>query len=168
METLKQQVQALSMEEWGEFFGWVVGDEKARREAMPAVEQAEDALITQLRDAGTIPTPATSTTAEDGTVAETAPWVDPKGDPTKSYRRGDLVHHQGQDWESVHPGLNEEEPGKGKKWALYEPPTPEPAPEDVDGQDAEPEPQEQPAENVTNDTAQPGKKTPPGQAKKGK
>lgn len=130
---------------------------RQERQARPQVEQAQTQLLDELIDAGVLEAPATSEVAEDGTITRAEDWIDPKGDPRRAYRLGDTVRHAGADWDSVHPGLNKEEPGKGRKWVrrdaatvAQEPPT-ETAPQ---------------GESETPSPGEAGKKTPPGQAKK--
>lgn len=126
---------------------------RQERQARPQVEQAQVQLLDELVDAGVLEAPATSEVAEDGTIARAEDWVDPEGDPRRAYRLGDLVRHQGDDWESTHPGLNKEEPGTGSKWARRVAPT-------VDGEGSDTAQDE--------GTTQDGKTVPPGQAKKQK
>ena len=126
---------------------------RQERQARPQVEQAQVQLLDELVDAGVLDAPVTSEVAEDGTITRAEEWVDPKGDPRRSYRLGDVVRHRGDDWESRHPGLNKEEPGEGSKWVRRSAQTVA-----VQG-----------ADTVQDEgTVQDGKKVPPGQAKKQK
>ena len=65
MEKLKEQVQALNAQDWQTFLTWIVGDERNRREAQPAVDQAQAEVVKELQDAGKLPLPDALTDAED-------------------------------------------------------------------------------------------------------
>lgn len=100
LETIKERVSALSGAEWPEFLAWVIGPEKRRRDAAPAVDAAQADLVRDLRDSGVIDAP-------EG-LSE---WVNPGTDHAAMYLVGDRARHGGRVWESTHPGLNSWEPG---------------------------------------------------------
>lgn len=115
METLKQQVQALTMEDWQAFFGWVVGDEKQRRDAMPAVEAAQAQLVEQLWEARPELKPEAGTTditpaeTEAELLAQVRQWVQP-ATPLDGYQRAELSALDGKIWRNRRPG-NTKKPG---------------------------------------------------------
>ena len=113
MEELQKQVQALSAEDWQTFLNWVVGDERARREAQPAVEQAQAEVVKELQDAGKLPLPDALTDAEDlpENASDVPEWVNPGTDHSMRYRQGDIVRYEGRIVRSMHSGLNHWEPG---------------------------------------------------------
>ena len=49
LQDLKTSTQALTMEEWAEFLGWCVAEERPRREMLQAQEEARTRLIMHLR-----------------------------------------------------------------------------------------------------------------------
>lgn len=115
METLKQEVQALSLDEWQVFFGWVVGEERARRDAQPAVEAAQAQLVEQLWEARPELKPATGTTditpaeTEEELIAQVAQWEQP-ATPLDGYQRAELTALDGKIWRNRRPG-NTKKPG---------------------------------------------------------
>ena len=113
MEELQKQVQALSAEDWQTFLNWVVGDERARREAQPAVEQAQAEVVKELQDAGKLPLPDALTNPEElpADTSDVPEWVNPGTDHSMMYREGDIVRHDGRIVRSTHSGLNHWEPG---------------------------------------------------------
>ena len=113
METLKEQVQALNAQDWQQFLAWIVGDERARREAQPAVEQAQAEVVKELQDAGKLPQPDALTDPEKlpADIDDVPEWVNPGTDHSAMYREGDIVRHDGRIVRSTHKGLNSWEPG---------------------------------------------------------
>lgn len=116
METLKQEVQQLSMEEWQAFFGWVVGDEKARRDAQPAVEAAQAEIMAEVWEAQPDLKPAYVGTVDpetptlDALLAQLPAWVQPTS-KASAYPPASLVQHDGKAWRNRRRGLNSAEPG---------------------------------------------------------
>ncbi|MGV0351167.1 carbohydrate-binding protein [Corynebacterium guaraldiae] len=113
MEKLKEQVQALTSDDWQELLNWIVGEERTRREAQPAVEQAQAEIVRELQDAGKLSLPDALTDVEKlpedaGDVPE---WVNPGTDHSAMYREGDIVQYKGRIVRSTHKGLNHWEPG---------------------------------------------------------
>lgn len=138
MDTLKAQITALPTDEWELLLGWVVGEEKSRRDAAPLVEQGRVEVVEQIVSDHPELAPETGTVeswTETGTGAPA--WVDPGTSHPAMYRQGDVVAHNGRVWVSRHPFLNHWEPGSvgvdGRIWEditdSYQPPAPEPDPE---------------------------------------
>lgn len=122
MDKLKEQVQGLTEGEWIEFLDWVVGEEKDRREAAPAVSEGQAEIIADLRDKGVVADPAPE--------GEVAPWRDPGTDHSRMYLLGDRVSHEGKVWTSRVNGLNSWEPGAPGVYSnVWEADPEEPAPE---------------------------------------
>ena len=112
MEELQKQVQTLSAEDWQQFLNWVVGDERTRREAQPAVEQAQAEVVKELQDAGKLEKPDAATVKDAKAKPDAVPeWENPMTDHSKMYRANAVVAHNDRIWESRHPGLNHWEPG---------------------------------------------------------
>ena len=113
MESLKTQVQALNAEDWQQFLTWIVGDERNRRESLPAVEQAQAEVVKELQDAGKLPLPDALTDPEKlpEDASDVPEWVNPGTDHSAMYREGDIVRHNGRIVRSTHKGLNSWEPG---------------------------------------------------------
>ena len=133
METLKEQVQALNSDDWQTFLNWVIGDERNRREAQPAVEQAQAEIVKELQDAGKLPLPDALTNPEElpADIDDVPEWVNPGVDHSAMYREGDIVRHNGRIVRSTHSGLNHWEPGTlGFDGRIWEDITPVAAEED--------------------------------------
>lgn len=116
MNTLKQQVQALTPEEWQTFLAWVVTTETARRDAQPAVEAAQAELVEELWEhqpdlkpqfVGTVD-PGTPTL--DALLAQLPAWAQPTS-KASAYPPASLVQHKGRAWRNRRRGLNANEPG---------------------------------------------------------
>lgn len=106
IEDIKTTVQNLTDEEWGEFLGWVVSDEKPRRAAQPAVEQAkqeaESETSTRIAQQLAEEHPEIvekPTVQADGEVREWEPWHPLKA--STHYRYGDRTRHHGKIWRDV-------------------------------------------------------------------
>lgn len=135
MDTLKQLVRDLDTESWPEFLGWVVGEERARRDSLPAVEQAEAELIVQLQDAGTVDAPTTGEGA----------WARPTSKLT-AYRPGATVTHQGRVWRNERRGMNGQEPGE--RFSGWVDVTPEPEQPEVADTPDTPDAEDPPAQET--------------------
>lgn len=106
MEELKEQVQALSAEDWQTFLNWIVGDEHERRQAQPVIEQAKQEaeaetatkITQQLAEEHPelVEKPAVQTGSR---VREWEPWHPLK--ESTHYRYGDLTRHGGKVWRDV-------------------------------------------------------------------
>ena len=167
IDELKHEVQKLGAHEWAEFLGWVVSDEKDRRAAQPAVEQARAAGTQKLWEAYPELKPDFKTKpVEVGTdkaftledlLASYPAWKQPQG-AHDALPTGAIVSHNGEIWRTDLPTLNvwpPEENNPHTRWvkitdqllAEYNPP-------EVDDQDAEPETSETPAPPETEETAE--------------
>ena len=113
MEELQKQIQALNSTDWQAFLAWIVGDERNRREAQPALEQAQAEVVKELQDAGKLPLPDALTDPEKlpEDASDVPEWVNPGTDHSMMYREGDIVRHDGRIVRSTHKGLNSWEPG---------------------------------------------------------
>lgn len=126
MEELQKQVQALDAQNWQTFLNWIVGDERNRREAQPAIEQAQAEIVRELQDAGKLPLPDALTDPEElpEDASDVPEWVNPGTDHSAMYREGDIVRYQGKLVRSTHKGLNSWEPGTlafdGRIWEVIE------------------------------------------------
>ena len=116
MQDLKAQVQALTPEDWQTFLGWVVGEERDRRAAQPAVEAAQAELVEELWEqqpdlkpqfVGTVD-PDTPTL--DALLAQLPAWAQPTS-KASAYPHASLVQHKGRAWRNRRRGLNAAEPG---------------------------------------------------------
>lgn len=125
LQDLKTSAQSLTMEEWVEFLGWCVAEERPRREMLQAQEEARARLILHLRELGEIPAP--DALREPPRHVEDAPeWQHPKDEPQNCYVQGDIIQYEGNLYRSVYPHLNCSTPGADGKWLRIEP-APEPA-----------------------------------------
>lgn len=115
MDNLKQQVEALDPAEWQEFLGWVTGTERVRRDALPAVEEAQAKLVEELWEARPDLKPETGTTeitpaeTEEQLVAQVKQWRQP-ATPLDGYPRSELAALGGRVWRNHRPG-NTKKPG---------------------------------------------------------
>lgn len=115
MDDLKTQVEALAPEQWGEFLGWVVNTERARRDALPAVEEAQAKLVEELWEARPDLKPAAGTTeitpaeTAEALVAQVKQWQQP-ATPLDGYPRSELAALGGRVWRNRRPG-NVKKPG---------------------------------------------------------
>lgn len=152
METIKQQIQALNGADFAELRRWIFDDEVQRRQALPAVQEAEVELVKDLAAQGEITRPevATEEAAINGDGIVPA-WHDPQGKKNKAYIRGDAVLDDGRIYINRADGLNYARPSAPDSgWEVYNPPkedetevptTPEEEPEAPAGPPAWREPQ---------------------------
>lgn len=116
MDDLKTQVEALAPEQWGEFLGWVVGPERNRRNALPAVEAAQAEIMAEVWEAQPDLKPAYVGTVDpdtptlDALLAQLPAWVQPTS-KASAYPPASLVKHLGKAWRNRRRGLNAAEPG---------------------------------------------------------
>lgn len=121
---------SLPTQEWGQLLGWVVSVEKPRRDASPAVEQAQAEVVKELQDSGKLTPPPAATEAQATEAGRAPDWQDPGTDHAAMYHEGDVVAHAGHLWVSRHPYLNSWEPGaQGVDGRIWEDITPKPAEE---------------------------------------
>lgn len=136
METIKQQIQALNGADFAELRRWIFDDEVQRRQALPAVQEAEVELVKDLAAQGEITRPevATEEAAINGDGIVPA-WRDPSAKKSQAYMRGDAVLYEGRIYINRADGLNKNRPSaQDSGWEVYNPPK----------EDAVPEPEEAP------------------------
>lgn len=120
---LQDQIKKLDDTEFQQLLAWVVTPERERRQAQPAIEQAQADIVTELQDAGKLEKPE-AVTEEQAKENDTAvpEWKNPGVDHSKMYHYGDVVRHQGKLVRSTHQGLNHWEPGTlafdGRIWEV--------------------------------------------------
>lgn len=129
LEMAKDLIRSLSPPEWEQLLGWVVTDEKTRRETAKAQESARTALIMHLREIGEIPQPDALKTAPRN-VEDAPEWEHPKAEPQNCYCQGDIIQHDGKLWRSTYEYLNCAIPGESPLWEEINP-APTPIEEDV-------------------------------------
>lgn len=116
MESLKQQVQDLTPQEWEDFLGWCVTTEKQRRDTLPAVEAAQAEIMAEVWEAQPDLKPAFVGTVDpdtptlDALLKQLPPWVQPTS-KASAYPHASLVKHLGKAWRNRRRGLNSAEPG---------------------------------------------------------
>lgn len=116
MDVLKQQIRDLTTEDWHTFFYWVVNEERARRDALPAVEEAQAQLVEELWEARPELKPAYVGTVDpetptlDALLEQLPEWVQPTN-KASAYPPASLVQHEGKAWRNRRRGLNSNEPG---------------------------------------------------------
>ncbi|HAT1243375.1 TPA: hypothetical protein I8V59_001609 [Corynebacterium striatum] len=113
IEQIQAQIQALTDDEYIDLRVWMGSEERSRREAQPAIEQAQAEVVKELQDAGKLPLPDALTDAEKlpEAASDVPEWRDPGTDHSMMYREGDIVRYQGRIVRSTHKGLNSWEPG---------------------------------------------------------
>lgn len=115
VEELQTQIAQLTAEEWAQLLPWVVTVEKPRRDAQPAVEEAQARLVEELWEARPDLKPETGTTeitpAEtvEALVAQVKQWAQP-ATPLDGYPRSELAALGGRVWRNHRPG-NTKKPG---------------------------------------------------------
>lgn len=134
IDQIKTNIQELNEPDFQRLRYWVLHDEVKRREALPAVQEAEVELIKDLAAQGEITRPEVATEEAaingDGVVHE---WRDPQDRKHKAYMRGDAVLDDGRIYINRADGLNYARPSAPDSgWELYNPPkedAPQPEPE---------------------------------------
>lgn len=124
METIKQQIQALNGADFAELRRWIFDDEVQRRQALPAVQEAEVELVKDLAAQGEITRPevATEESAINGDGIVPA-WHNPQGRKSRAYMRGDAVLDEGRIYINRADGLNYARPSDPDSgWVVYDPP----------------------------------------------
>ena len=130
---LQDQIKKLDDAEFHQLLVWVVTPERNRRDAQPAVEQAQAEIVKELQDAGKLPLPDALTNPEElpADIDDVPEWVNPGTDHSAMYREGGIVRHNGRIVRSTHKGLNSWEPGTlGFDGRIWEDITPVAAEED--------------------------------------
>ena len=131
METIKQQIQALNGADFAELRRWIFDDEVQRRQALPAVQEAEVELVKDLAAQGEITRPevATEEAAINGDGIVPA-GHDPQGKTHRAYMRGDAVLDEGRIYINRADGLNYARPSAPDSgWEVYNPPKEDAVPE---------------------------------------
>lgn len=150
IDQIKTNIQQLNDQDFQALRSWVFTDEVKRREALPAVQEAEVELIKDLAAQGEITRPEVATEEAaingDGVVHE---WRDPQDRKHKAYMRGDAVLDNGHIYINRADGLNYARPSTPDSgWELHNPPkedAPQPEPEaPTDGEAEEQAPEETP------------------------
>lgn len=134
IDQIKTNIQELNEPDFQRLRYWVLHDEVKRREALPAVQEAEVELIKDLAAQGEITRPEVATEEAaingDGVVHE---WRDPQDRKHKAYMRGDAVLDDGRIYINRADGLNYARPSAPDSgWEVYNPPkedAPQPEPE---------------------------------------
>ncbi|ERS60811.1 hypothetical protein HMPREF1261_00475 [Corynebacterium sp. KPL1818] len=142
METIKQQIQALDEARFAELRRWIFDDEVQRRQALPAVQEAEVELVKDLAAQGEITRPevATEEAAINGDGIVPA-WRDPSSKKSQAYMRGDAVLDEGRIYINRADGLNYARPSSPDSgWEVYNPPKEDAVPEEAPGVPAWKEP----------------------------
>ena len=128
MDKIKQKIQALDEADWQTLLDWVVGDEKLRREAAPAVDAGRADLVKEIWQAHPDQRPDYTPDADSATAEDWPDWVQPTG-ALDCYPAGAGVTHDGARWINTLPGLNPHAPGAvGAGWVRHYTPTPDGAP----------------------------------------
>lgn len=141
METIKQRIQALNGTDFAELRRWIFDDEVQRRQALPAVQEAEVELVKDLAAQGEITRPevATEEAAINGDGIVPA-WHNPQGRKSRAYMRGDAVLDDGRIYINRADGLNYARPSAPDSgWEVYNPPKEDAVPESeapTDGEQA--------------------------------
>lgn len=127
VQELQDRIKQLDDAEFQELLAWVVTPERERRQAQPAIEQAQADIVTELQDAGKLEKPEVATKEEAKTDAAKVPeWRDPGTDHSRMYHYGDVVRFEGKLVRSAHQGLNSWAPGTlaydGRIWEIIDEP----------------------------------------------
>ncbi|HAT1445453.1 hypothetical protein ACL1HT_04270 [Corynebacterium striatum] len=109
---IKLAIGKLGREDFEHIISWICSDERDRRRAAPAVEQAQADLVSELQDAGKLEKPKAVTLEEAIAAPDKVPaWENPLTDHSKMYAQTNVITHNQRFWESTHAGLNSWEPG---------------------------------------------------------
>lgn len=141
IDQIKTSIQKLNDPDFQALRSWVFTDEVKRREALPAVQEAEVELIKDLAAQGEITRPEVATEEAaingDGVVHE---WRDPQDRKHKAYMRGDAVLDDGRVYINRVDGLNYARPSAPDSgWEVYNPPKEDEADTAPESEAAEPE-----------------------------
>lgn len=125
LEEITAAIRQLDDAQFQHLLSWVVTEEKDRRQAQPAIEQAQADIVTELQDAGKLEKPEAVTEEQAKEDAAKVPeWRDPGTDHSKMYHYGDVVQYEGKLVRSTHQGLNSWTPGTlgfdGRIWEIIE------------------------------------------------
>ncbi|MDK8668977.1 hypothetical protein QP902_09870 [Corynebacterium marquesiae] len=125
VQELQEQIKQLDDTEFQQLLAWVVTPERERRQAQPAIEQAQADIVTELQDAGKLEKPEAATEEQAKADSAKVPeWKSPGVEHSKMYHYGDVVRYKGKLVRSTHKGLNHWEPGTlgfdGRIWEIIE------------------------------------------------
>lgn len=129
--TLQDDIKDLSDTDFRDLKAWIITTETNRRQAQPAIEQAQADIVTELQEAGKLEKPEVATEEEAREDAAQVPeWKDPGTSHALMYHYGDVVRYQDKLVRSTHRGLNHWEPSSlafdGRIWEVIDQPeTPE-------------------------------------------
>lgn len=131
IDQIKTNIQKLEEPDFQGLRNWVLLDEVKRREALPAREDAQVGLITELAEQGEITRPESATEEAaingDGVVPA---WVDPAGKAHRAYFVGAAVLDDGKIYINRKQGLNFARPNRPDSgWELHNPPKEDEVPE---------------------------------------
>ena len=131
IDQIKTNIQKLEEPDFQGLRNWVLLDEVKRREALPAREDAQVGLITELAEQGEITRPESATEEAaingDGVVPA---WVDPAGKAHRAYFVGAAVLDDGKIYINRKQGLNFARPNTPDSgWELHNPPKEDEVPE---------------------------------------
>lgn len=124
MEEIKQKIQALSEADFAALRWWIFDHEVKRRQALPAVEEAQVEMVKDLAAQGEITRPdvATEEAAINGDGIIPA-WHNPQGKKHKAYFLGEAVMDGGRIYINRRDGLNYARPSAPDSgWEVYNPP----------------------------------------------
>ena len=131
IDQIKTNIQELNEPDFQRLRYWVLHDEVKRREALPAVQEAEVELVKDLAAQGEITRPevATEQAAINGNGVVPA-WRDPSAKKSQAYMRGDAVLDDGRININRADGLNYARPSAPDSgWEVYNPPKEDAVPE---------------------------------------
>ncbi|MHD0187000.1 hypothetical protein ACNQTB_03535 [Corynebacterium diphtheriae] len=113
VETLQNQVESLTTDEWTEFFAWCGTVEYPRRKAQPLVDEAQAEVVKALQDEGKLTKPDALTDPDKlpEDITDVPEWANPGVDHASMYRRGDIVRVGEKIYLSQFDGLNRWAPG---------------------------------------------------------
>ncbi|MBK4183138.1 hypothetical protein [Corynebacterium macginleyi] len=124
MDEIKQKIQALSEADFAALRWWIFDHEVKRRQALPAVEEAQVEMVKDLAAQGEITRPdvATEEAAINGDGIIPA-WHNPQGKKHKAYFLGEAVIDDGRIYINRRDGLNYARPSAPDSgWEVYNPP----------------------------------------------
>ncbi|MBK4159243.1 hypothetical protein GWO56_06785 [Corynebacterium macginleyi] len=124
MDEIKQKIQALSEADFAALRWWIFDYEVKRRQALPAVEEAQVEMVKDLAAQGEITRPdvATEEAAINGDGIIPA-WHNPQGKKHKAYFLGEAVMDEGRIYINRRDGLNYARPSAPDSgWEVYNPP----------------------------------------------
>lgn len=120
VESIKQQIAALTPPEYQEVWSFVVNEEYERRNA----DRYTAKLVGEMQDKGELSKPEAVTEDDVQSGVDVPEWKDPGTDHSKMYPYGKIVRYNGKLVRSTHDGLNCWEPGTlgfdGRIWEVVD------------------------------------------------